>query len=46
RVALDWTLDLFFTKDIVQFITLRQIEQLRRPAAMDPTPHAPPHGPS
>jgi NADH dehydrogenase len=23
RVALDWTLDLFFTKDPVQFLTLR-----------------------
>jgi NADH dehydrogenase len=23
RVALDWTLDLLFTKDLVQFLTLR-----------------------
>jgi len=24
RVALDWTLDLFFSKDLVQFLTVRE----------------------
>jgi NADH dehydrogenase len=38
RVALDWTLDLFFDKDNVQFITLRQAEQLHRPGI--PQAHA------
>lgn len=30
RVMIDWTLDLFFTKDMVQFVTLRGVEQLTR----------------
>ncbi len=35
RVVIDWTLDLFFQQDIVQFITARGVEQLtRRLAAM------------
>jgi NADH dehydrogenase len=31
RVALDWALDLVFSKDLVQFITPRGAEQIRRP---------------
>ena len=31
RVALDWTLDVFFSKDIVQIITPRGVEHLNRP---------------
>jgi hypothetical protein len=28
RVALDWTLDLVFSKDIVQFITPKEVEKI------------------
>ncbi len=40
RVALDWTLDLFFSKDLVQFNTslARHLSTAERPAA--PPPHA------
>jgi NADH:ubiquinone reductase (H+-translocating) len=31
RVALDWTLDVIFSKDLVQFITPRGAEHIRRP---------------
>jgi NADH dehydrogenase len=31
RVALDWTLDLFFSKDLVQVITPRETERINRP---------------
>jgi NADH dehydrogenase len=31
RVALDWTLDLFFSKDIVQFLTVREAGTAGRP---------------
>src|SRR5262245_54380015 len=54
RVALDWTLDLFFSKDLVQFVTQRAPSvsedeaHARRPAAADgdaaPLPIAPPVG--
>ena len=30
RVTLNWTLDLFFSKDLVQVITLREIERITR----------------
>jgi NADH dehydrogenase len=36
RVALDWALDLFFSKDLVQFITPRETERIRRPGIPKP----------
>jgi NADH dehydrogenase len=40
RVALDWALDLFFSKDIVQFITPREAEQIQRPGIPKSAPRA------
>jgi NADH:ubiquinone reductase (H+-translocating) len=40
RVALDWTLDLFFSKDLVQFITPRETEQIHRPGIPEHKPDA------
>jgi NADH:ubiquinone reductase (H+-translocating) len=44
RVALDWTLDLFFSKDLVQFKTQREtrVAPLAAPADVAPLPHAAP----
>lgn len=44
RVALDWTLDLLFSKDLVKFVTLRAptISQEETPA--EPVDHASAHG--
>jgi NADH dehydrogenase len=40
RVALDWTLDVFFSKDIVQIITPRDAEHIHRPGIPNPKPDA------
>jgi NADH dehydrogenase len=40
RVALDWGLDLFFSKDLVQFITPRETEKIRRPGIPSPETEA------
>ena len=36
RVALDWALDLIFSKDLAQFITPREVERLNRPGIPKP----------
>jgi NADH dehydrogenase len=40
RVALDWALDLLFSKDLVQLITPRETEQIRRPGIPKQEPKA------
>jgi hypothetical protein len=34
RVAIQWTLDLLFSREAEQFVTLRDIEQIERLAAL------------
>jgi NADH dehydrogenase len=36
RVAMNWTLDLFFRKDFVQYLTPSDAERARRPSAVEP----------
>jgi NADH:ubiquinone reductase (H+-translocating) len=38
RVALDWTLDLFFSKDLVQYLTVRGAAAARAMGASEPAP--------
>jgi len=40
RVALDWALDLFFSKDLAQFITPREAERIHRPGIPNPASDA------